>query len=104
MPVSFNEPLTLLQKCAEEIEYYDLLSQAAHSDDPLDRMCLVAAFAVSTYANTKHRTGRKGLYVDLSTLVQAAHGLIYKATLQQPNACGDIRGAEVEVHRREGFS
>lgn len=66
MPVSFNEPLTLLQKCAEEIEYYDLFSQAAHSDDPVDRMCLIAAFAVSTYANTKQRTGRKGLYVYFS--------------------------------------
>lgn len=60
MPVSFNEPLTLLQKMAEELEYYELLSQAANAQDPVDRMCFVAAFAVSTYANTKYRTGRKG--------------------------------------------
>ncbi|CCM02794.1 uncharacterized protein FIBRA_04905 [Fibroporia radiculosa] len=60
MPVTFNEPLTLLQKVAEELEYHDLLSQAAHSDNPVERMCYIAAFAVSTYANTKHRTGRKG--------------------------------------------
>ncbi|KAH9937519.1 Oxysterol-binding protein-domain-containing protein [Fomitopsis serialis] len=60
MPVSFNEPLTLLQKMAEEIECHDMLSQAAHTEDPVDRLSLVAAFAVSTYANTKYRTGRKG--------------------------------------------
>ena len=88
--MSFNEPLTLLQKCAEELEYYDLLSQASHSDDPVDRMCMVAAFAVSTYANTKHRTGRKGLYVDPFALLEAMHDLIPEATLQQPDACGDV--------------
>ncbi|KAI0735357.1 Oxysterol-binding protein-domain-containing protein [Earliella scabrosa] len=60
LPVTFNEPLTMLQKAAEELEYYDLLSQAAKATDSIERMCYVAAFAVSTYANTRHRTGRKG--------------------------------------------
>ncbi|KAI0651676.1 Oxysterol-binding protein-domain-containing protein [Trametes meyenii] len=60
LPVTFNEPLTMLQKAAEELEYYDLLSQAVQSQDPVERICYIAAFAVSTYANTKHRTGRKG--------------------------------------------
>lgn len=61
LPVSFNEPLTLLQRMAEELEYYDLLSEAVKSQDPVERLCFVAAFAVSGYANTKHRSGRKGL-------------------------------------------
>jgi hypothetical protein len=60
-PVTFNEPLTLLQRAAEELEYYDLLTQAAATQDSLERMCLVAAFAVSSYAHTRHRSGRKGL-------------------------------------------
>ncbi|KAI0824172.1 Oxysterol-binding protein-domain-containing protein [Trametes gibbosa] len=60
LPVTFNEPLTMLQKAAEELEYYDILAQAVQSQDPVERLCYVAAFAVSTYANTKHRTGRKG--------------------------------------------
>ncbi|KIP12631.1 hypothetical protein PHLGIDRAFT_98104 [Phlebiopsis gigantea 11061_1 CR5-6] len=60
LPVSFNEPLTLLQRMAEELEYYDLLGKAVKSGDPVERLCFVAAFAVSAYANTKHRTGRKG--------------------------------------------
>ncbi|KAI0348701.1 hypothetical protein BDW22DRAFT_1386317 [Trametopsis cervina] len=66
LPVSFNEPLTLLQRLAEELEYYDLLAQAVSTDDPVERMCYVAAFVVSGYANTKHRSGRKGFNPMLS--------------------------------------
>ena len=61
LPVTFNEPLSLLQRAAEEIEYFDLLNQAAKSVDTVDRICYVAAFAVSSYAHTKARSGRKGL-------------------------------------------
>ncbi|KAF5368616.1 hypothetical protein D9758_002382 [Tetrapyrgos nigripes] len=60
MPVTFNEPLTLLQRAAEELEYYSLLDQAAAASDPIERLQFVAAFAVSGYAHTRHRTGRKG--------------------------------------------
>ncbi|KIK71255.1 hypothetical protein GYMLUDRAFT_33393 [Collybiopsis luxurians FD-317 M1] len=59
-PVTFNEPLTLLQRAAEELEYFDLLNQAAATSDPIERIQFVAAFAVSGYAHTRHRTGRKG--------------------------------------------
>ncbi|KAF9015367.1 oxysterol binding protein [Cyathus striatus] len=59
-PVSFNEPLTLLQRAAEEVEYFDLLEQAAKATDPVERISYVAAFAVSGYAHTRHRSGRKG--------------------------------------------
>jgi hypothetical protein len=60
-PVSFNEPLTLLQRTAEELEYYNLLHQATETKDPTQRLCFIAAFAVSGYAHTRYRTGRKGL-------------------------------------------
>ncbi|KAI0307610.1 hypothetical protein B0F90DRAFT_33395 [Multifurca ochricompacta] len=36
-PVTFNEPLTLLQRAAEEVEYYDLLSEASQSQDPVEQ-------------------------------------------------------------------
>ena len=29
----------MLQKAAEELEYYNLLSQAAQSQDPVERIC-----------------------------------------------------------------
>ncbi|TFY82692.1 hypothetical protein EWM64_g1318 [Hericium alpestre] len=59
-PVSFNEPLTLLQREAEVVEYYNLLDEAAQTQDPVERLCYVAAFAVSGYAHTKYRSSRKG--------------------------------------------
>ncbi|KAH8120256.1 Oxysterol-binding protein-domain-containing protein [Phellopilus nigrolimitatus] len=59
-PVTFNEPLTLLQRSAEELEYHGLLDKAAATLDWVERICYVAAFAVSGYASTKHRSGRKG--------------------------------------------
>ncbi|KAF8499202.1 Oxysterol-binding protein-domain-containing protein [Russula emetica] len=59
-PVTFNEPLTLLQRTAEEVEYYHLLLEASQTQDPVERMCYVAAFAVSGYAHTRHRSSRKG--------------------------------------------
>ena len=60
-PVTFNEPLTMLQRAAEEVEYYQLLDEAARTINPIGRMAYVAAFAISSYAHTRHRTGRKGL-------------------------------------------
>ncbi|KAJ6509279.1 oxysterol binding protein [Mycena vitilis] len=59
-PLTFNEPLTLLQRAAEEVEYYDLLNLAAAAEDSIERLCYVATFAVSSYAHTRHRSGRKG--------------------------------------------
>ncbi|KAJ7169624.1 oxysterol binding protein [Mycena filopes] len=59
-PITFNEPLTLLQRAAEEVEYYELLNLAAAATDPTERLCYVVAFAVSSYAHTRHRSGRKG--------------------------------------------
>ncbi|KIJ21564.1 hypothetical protein PAXINDRAFT_165033 [Paxillus involutus ATCC 200175] len=60
LPVSFNEPLTLLQRTAEELEYHELLHQAVKANGPIERICFVAAFAISSYAHTRHRSGRKG--------------------------------------------
>jgi len=89
MPVSLNEPLSMLQRMCEELEYADLLDhvrtrtprhtlrapdqcinlafrpwacvlrQAATLTDPLQRIMYVAAFAVSGYASTANRPSRK---------------------------------------------
>ncbi|KAJ3148513.1 Oxysterol-binding protein- protein 3 [Geranomyces michiganensis] len=59
MPIALNEPLNLLQKLCEELEYCELLEQAAATPDPVNRISIVAAFAVSAYASTVHRAGRK---------------------------------------------
>ncbi|KAG0037630.1 Oxysterol-binding protein- protein 3 [Podila clonocystis] len=59
MPVSLNEPINVLQKLCEELEYSELLDKAASLPDSLDRMVYIAAFAVSGYASSQWRAGRK---------------------------------------------
>uniref|UniRef100_A0A8C1UCT4 Oxysterol-binding protein n=1 Tax=Cyprinus carpio TaxID=7962 RepID=A0A8C1UCT4_CYPCA len=50
MPVALNEPLSLLQRVSEELEYSELLDIANHTDDPFERMVYVAVFSISGYA------------------------------------------------------
>lgn len=38
MPVDLNEPLSLLQRLSEELEYSELLDIANRTDDPYERM------------------------------------------------------------------
>ncbi|CAH1977665.1 unnamed protein product [Acanthoscelides obtectus] len=59
MPVALNEPLNVLQRLCEELEYSELLDKAASIDDPYERMVEIAAFAVSAYASTLSRAGNK---------------------------------------------
>jgi len=59
MPVVLNEPLGLLQKLCEEMDYSDLLDHASQTDDAHLRLVYVSAFIVSTYSSNYYRTGRK---------------------------------------------
>uniref|UniRef100_A0A671R6B3 Oxysterol-binding protein n=1 Tax=Sinocyclocheilus anshuiensis TaxID=1608454 RepID=A0A671R6B3_9TELE len=56
--VNFNEPLSMLQRLSEDLEYYELLDRAAKCQSSLEQMCYVAAFTVSSYSTTVHRTGK----------------------------------------------
>jgi len=56
MPVNFSEPLSMLQRLTEDFEYSDILDQAAASPDSCQQLAYVAAFTVSSYANTCVRT------------------------------------------------
>ncbi|XP_067355458.1 oxysterol-binding protein 1 isoform X2 [Channa argus] len=58
MPVNFNEPLSMLQRLSEDLEYHELLDKAAKCQSSLEQMCYVAAFTVSSYSTTVHRTGK----------------------------------------------
>ncbi|XP_074561402.1 oxysterol-binding protein-related protein 1B-like [Curcuma longa] len=58
LPVYFNEPLSSLQKCFEDLEYSYLLDQAydyGKKGDSLMRILNVAAFAVSGYSSCDGR-------------------------------------------------
>jgi len=58
LPVSFNEPTSFLQRCAEDMEYADLLDLAADRTDSAERMVYVAAFATSYNASTIARVAK----------------------------------------------
>ncbi|XP_060807416.1 oxysterol-binding protein-related protein 3 isoform X2 [Amyelois transitella] len=59
MPVTINEPLNMLQRLCEELEYSELLDSAAECTNSIERMALIAAFAVSAYASSAHRAASK---------------------------------------------
>ncbi|XP_027361175.1 oxysterol-binding protein-related protein 2A-like [Abrus precatorius] len=58
LPVYFNEPISSLQKCCEDLEYSYLLDQAyeyGKSGNSLLRALNVAAFAISGYGSSEGR-------------------------------------------------
>ncbi|GAB2280555.1 Oxysterol-binding protein- protein 1D [Dionaea muscipula] len=58
LPVYFNEPLSSLQKCCEDLEYSYLIDEAfewGKQGNDLMRILKVAAFAVSGYSSTEGR-------------------------------------------------
>lgn len=55
LPVNFSEPLSMLQRLAEDVEYAELLDKAAREKDPMLRIQFVSAFAVSCYSSTENR-------------------------------------------------
>ncbi|KAG8229858.1 hypothetical protein J437_LFUL009133, partial [Ladona fulva] len=59
MPVALNEPLNMLQRLCEELEYSELLDAASEEKNAVERMILVAAFAVSSYASSLSRASSK---------------------------------------------
>ncbi|KAI2639166.1 Oxysterol-binding protein-domain-containing protein [Hypomontagnella submonticulosa] len=61
MPVSSNEPISALQRAAEQLEYAQLLDKAAQHRAPRDRLLYVTAFAVSYFSanRVKERAMRK---------------------------------------------
>lgn len=58
VPVHINEPLSMLQRLAEQIEYWDLLNEGNNETDPCLRMAYVMAFAISAYSFPTERCGK----------------------------------------------
>ncbi|KAI8874554.1 Oxysterol-binding protein, partial [Backusella circina FSU 941] len=59
LPVSINEPLSALQRQCEELEYSELLDTASEQTSSKERLLYVTAFAISGYASSQYRIGRK---------------------------------------------
>lgn len=58
IPVVLNEPISFVQRLAEDIEYSELFDKAADNPDPFDRLMYVAAGVVSHYSSTLGRVGK----------------------------------------------
>ncbi len=56
--VNFNEPLSMLQRLTEDLEYSSILDRAVAIQDSCEQLCYVAAFTVSSYSTTVNRTGK----------------------------------------------
>ncbi|KAI9513276.1 Oxysterol-binding protein-domain-containing protein [Russula earlei] len=57
-PVFFNEPTSMLQRMAEDMEFSECLDAAFEERDPLRRIAFVAAFAMSNYSSTIGRIAK----------------------------------------------
>ena len=55
VPLTFHEPLSLLQRLSEDMTYNELLIKASTENDHLMRLALVACFSISCYASTANR-------------------------------------------------
>jgi hypothetical protein len=56
VPVYFNDPTNILQKCATSMEYNDLLDQAILQKDSLRRLAYVAIYSVTMLTSIERNT------------------------------------------------
>ncbi|GAA5919977.1 hypothetical protein JCM6882_004144, partial [Rhodosporidiobolus microsporus] len=57
-PVFFNEPTSMLERMAEDMEFSECLDHAAKEPDSTKRIAYVAAFAMSNYSSTIGRIAK----------------------------------------------
>ncbi|GAA6042875.1 hypothetical protein JCM8097_007204 [Rhodosporidiobolus ruineniae] len=57
-PVYFNEPTSMLERMAEDMEFSECLDAAAAEQDSTKRVAFVAAFAMSNYSSTIGRIAK----------------------------------------------
>lgn len=55
VPVNFSEPISMLQRLCEDLEYSNLLKDANNCSDSQERLMLVIAFAMSGYTSSDKR-------------------------------------------------
>jgi len=49
LPVSMFEPLSVLQSMCEPLRYADIIEKACQTDDPIDRLCILASFCIALF-------------------------------------------------------
>ncbi|UJR30663.1 hypothetical protein I4U23_018187 [Adineta vaga] len=58
IPVNFSEPISMLQRITEELEYSSVLDTAAKINDSWEQLAYVAAFTISSYSTTTTRVNK----------------------------------------------
>ncbi|CAF0929436.1 unnamed protein product [Rotaria sordida] len=58
IPVNFSEPISMLQRITEELEYSSVLDTAAKISNNWEQLAYVAAFTVSSYSTTSTRVNK----------------------------------------------
>lgn len=86
----------MLQRLTEDLEYSELLDRAARCDSSLEQMCLVAAFSVSSYSTTVHRTAKPfnpllGETYELDRLEEYGYRSISEQVRQSDTACSKVQ-------------
>ncbi|SCU98292.1 LAFA_0G16908g1_1 [Lachancea sp. 'fantastica'] len=74
MPITSNEPITILQTLSETFEYCELLNKAASTSDEDHRMALVAAFTCSYLS--MHRSKTRALRKPFNPLLGETYELV----------------------------
>ncbi|KNC82798.1 hypothetical protein SARC_04931 [Sphaeroforma arctica JP610] len=118
MPVVWNEPLSLLQRLSEDLEYHSLLKMGSdvvagktpssplllcstESERAQTQMLYVAAFAASTYSSTSHRVGKpfNPLLGETYELVLGSNRLVCEQVSHHPPISAiHAEGETYEIH------
>lgn len=99
MPVVFNEPLTMLQRACEPVQYSHFLKMADDSDDPIERMEYVCAFIIAGLSGNCQRIIKPFnplLYETYEYNHKLADGTIVRAVSQQVSHHPPITAASSE--------
>jgi hypothetical protein len=100
VPFNYREPLSMLQRLVEEIEYTDLLDKASKCTNQWEQMAYVAAFSVSCYGTTprtyKPFNSLLGETFDYDCSKDTGEGVGWKAIAEQISITPAITVLNVE--------
>lgn len=113
IPFNYREPLSMLQRLVEEIEYTDLLDKASQCSSQWEQMAYVAAFSVSCYGTTsrtnKPFNGLLGETFEYDCSQDIGEGVGWRAIAEQvsitpPAIALDVESVTHDWHLYHEFS
>ncbi|KAF8505882.1 Oxysterol-binding protein-domain-containing protein [Russula emetica] len=96
-PVFFNEPTSMLQRMAEDMEFSECLDAAFGERDPLRRIAFVAAFAMSNYSSTIGRIAKPFNPMLSETFEYVRLDKEYRYVSEQVDAQNKFTGKSFEI-------